>query len=98
MFFKVFKSFNKSIIEQCQYYCGYLPFYYYYSVKRLKFLTAVKNGSFSRVQFLLEWVGAGEFDVLLADLDLKQPLLTSATVYLTIAGQLGISFQVPWRS
>jgi len=46
MFFKVFKSFNKSIIELCQYYCA---FHYYYFVKRLKFLSAVKNCSSSRV-------------------------------------------------
>jgi len=33
-----------------------------------------------RVQFLLKWVGAGEFDVLLEDLELKQQFLTTSTV------------------
>ena len=60
IFFKIFSSFDKDVIKQCQYYCGYLPFSYYYTIKRLKFLAALKDATDSLPSFLLKWVGKRE--------------------------------------
>jgi len=55
MFFKLFGTFNKMIIEQFQYYCGYY----------------IQLGPESTSQFLLCYVGNVAFEQLLADFNIN---------------------------
>ena len=65
IFFKLFRTFDRDIIMQCQYYCGYLPFYYRFVSRKLSFLNNIRLGPDSSVKFLLHSVGQEEFRKLL---------------------------------
>jgi len=52
IFFKLFKTFNKEIIQQCQFYSGYLPFRCIYHHRCLNFLDKMNQTSLSSSNFL----------------------------------------------
>jgi len=77
MFLKLFGTFNKMIIEKCQYYCGYLPFSYTLAIRKIIFLNNIRLGPESTSQFLLCYVGNAAFEQLLADFDINELMYTS---------------------
>ena len=57
---KIFKTFDKLIIKQCQYYSGYLPFEYSLDLKRLQFLSSISQLEHSPACVMFNWFGVGE--------------------------------------
>jgi hypothetical protein len=76
VFTKLFSTFDKSVVMQCQFYCGHLPFDYAVDLRTLNFyagLSTVSNGC-SPANILYKWFGeveraviAGKYSV--TDLD-----------------------------
>jgi len=57
IFFKLFKTFDKDIIANCQYHCGYLTFPHNYMLRRFNFLRNAIDRQDSVSNFLLTNVG-----------------------------------------
>jgi len=58
-FCKIFKTFDKKIITQCQYHMGSLPGRYALDLGKLRFLNRLKYGSDSPAGFFCYGVGGG---------------------------------------
>jgi len=61
IFAKIFHSFDKNIIMQCQFYSGYLPASYLLDRRRFKFLAELQNVEYSQNKFLLHHLGMSEY-------------------------------------
>jgi hypothetical protein len=61
MFSKLFMTFDKTVIEQCHYYTGYLPLYLSLDLKRLKFLSTLSTSAHSPACYLFNWFGKEDF-------------------------------------
>jgi len=72
IFFKLFRTFDKEIILQYQYYCGYLPFCFSFDSRKLSFLNNIRPGPDSAVKFLLRWVGKTEFHRILTSYNIDR--------------------------
>jgi len=72
IFVKLFKSFDKSIIEQCHYYTGYLLFDTALELRRLQFLKKISKSPPSPANYMYKWFGAEEFRQLNAKLNIQQ--------------------------
>ena len=66
-FFKLFRSFDTGVIQQCQFFSGHLPFTYAMDLKVLNFLYSLADSAWSPAETLFRLVGQEE----LAHLELK---------------------------
>jgi len=64
VFFKIFKSFDNTVIKNCQYYTGYLPASYALDVGRAHFLLNMKTKPETIAGFLCGTVGKEEWSQL----------------------------------
>ena len=62
-FFKIFKTFDKHVIEQCQFYMGYLPVSLLLDVKKLNFHTKIRCMEFNSMHIVVNR-GADEYTAL----------------------------------
>jgi hypothetical protein len=60
IYYKLFNTFDKQTIVQCQFYTGQLPLKYLLHVRFLSFLKGLKNVPFSPANLLFEWFGKAE--------------------------------------
>jgi len=60
VFTKLFSTFNKNIIIQCQYYTGYLPLKYILDLRFLNFVTGLNNAMHSPAYILFKMFGEKE--------------------------------------
>jgi hypothetical protein len=51
VFFKLFHTFDKNTIENCQFHCGYLPFRYNFALRKLNFLKDIHDGPDTTVKY-----------------------------------------------
>lgn len=63
-FVKIFSSFNKEIIAQCQFYSGHLSFIHCYDMHKINFLTKVSKLGYSSANFLFHCFGRDELEML----------------------------------
>ena len=59
-YMKLFSTFDKSIIKQCQYYCGYLPFNFLLDVRLLSFYKRLSIQSTNPANILFNWFGSAD--------------------------------------
>ena len=64
IFSKLFMSFDKSTLEQCHYYTGYLTFDYAMDLKRLNFLRSLSESQHSPANYCFKWFGYEELNML----------------------------------
>ena len=62
IFAKLFGSFDKTIIEYCHYYTGYLTFADTLDLKRLQFLSKLFESTSSPAHYMFHWFGSNELD------------------------------------
>jgi len=60
VFVKIFKTFERNIILNCQYYTGTLPARYAYDLGRLRFLAAIYHAEDTPAGFLCRYEGEEE--------------------------------------
>ena len=65
-FVKLFSSFDKAIIANCQYYCGCLPFVYSVDKNKINFFQSLHNNLISPASLLFKWFGHLEYDTWLS--------------------------------
>ena len=58
---KLFATFDKSVIAQCQYYTGQLPLKHLLHLKFCNFLIGLKNIPNSSAKLLFDWLGNNEW-------------------------------------
>ena len=52
-FFKIFKTFDRSVAEHCQFYMGYLPAIFLLHVRKLNFYTKIRCMNFNPLHILI---------------------------------------------
>ena len=62
IFAKLFGSFDKTIIEYCHYYTGYLTFADTLDLKRLQFLSKLSESTSSPAHYMFHWFGSSELE------------------------------------
>ena len=65
-FSKIFGSYDKFVIRNCQFYSGVLPFCYKMDISRLKFYANLRITDNISVRTLFNWCGSQEFSELLS--------------------------------
>src|SRR6267154_1240601 len=65
VFFILFKTFDKSVIKQCQFYCGCLPLGYVIDKRRISFLSNLQSVPNMNVALLFKIFGKCELEKLL---------------------------------
>ena len=63
-FMKLFSTFDKDVVRQCQYYCGYLPFSYLFDLRVLSFYSNLKINNANPANILFKWFGYSEWSQL----------------------------------
>ena len=64
MFCKIFNSYDKNIISQCQYYSGYLSYNVVYELQRYMFVKKLFETSFIEIRSEIDCVDVREFSFL----------------------------------
>jgi len=64
IFVKLFSTFKQDIIEQCQFYTGYLQLQYRYDFMRMNFLFTLKNNFVSPANIIFNLKGFDELSLL----------------------------------
>ena len=64
IFVKLFSTFDKSVIQQCQFYTGFLPLNYKLDMMRINFLIALRANCVSPACILFNLLGRQELDIL----------------------------------
>jgi hypothetical protein len=66
IFVKLFSTFNSSIIQECQYYTGYLPFKYILNLRCLTFLKSLLRSPLNArpAGLLFHWFGSTDWNVI----------------------------------
>jgi len=70
-FAKIFRTYDKTIIRSCQFYCGVLPFVYRLDLIRLNFYAGLSRTTNSSLKGLFLQFGCKEFSKLLKKYDLS---------------------------
>ena len=62
----MFSTFNNDIIEQCQYYTGYLPLKHTIHLKCLRFLQSLSRSpmNYKPAGLLFNWLGNAEYNLI----------------------------------
>ena len=64
IFVKIFSTFNREIITQCQFYSGYLSFSHSYDLRKINFLRNLSLIGCSSANLLFQWFGREELKLL----------------------------------
>jgi len=64
IYMKLFQSFNKNVIRQCQFYCGELPLEYLLNLRTFIFYDKLRLSEFSPAGVLFKWLGKAEYDAI----------------------------------
>jgi len=80
VFCKIFKSFDRNIISNCQYYTGTLPLKYAYDLGRLRLLASFHNAIGTPAGFLYKFDGRQESECLRERYNLALPLAGPAVL------------------
>jgi len=62
VYMKLFQSFNKTVIRQCQFYCGDLPLEHLLNLRTFNFYEKLRISEFSSAGLLFKWLGKAEYD------------------------------------
>ena len=73
IFHKLFSTFNNDIIEQCQYYTGYLPLQHTLALSCLRFFKSLSQNTFKTkpVGLLNKWFGSTKRDVIASQYNIE---------------------------
>ena len=52
-FFKIIKTFDKLVNEQCQFYLGYLPVFFLLDIRKMNFYTKIRSMEFNPLHILI---------------------------------------------
>lgn len=91
-FSKLFHTFDKNIISQCQFYTGYLPASLLLDNRKLNFLINIATGPQSQTKFLLKYVSQKDFIDLpfIVDANKNRLALSRSALQSLFASQIGI--------
>ena len=95
IFVKIFSTFDNSVIEQCQYYTGYLPLKQSVNLKCLRFLKSLQRLPVSSTPagLLYKWFGTGEWHYLALQYDINLsdgPFIMKRKIWLHFQSELNI--------
>lgn len=81
IFVKLFSTFDKLIIEQCQYHTGVLPFQYRLDQMRINFLFSLSDSLSSPANVLFMLLGNHELEILCVKYKIKSDSTHSNRTY-----------------